>query len=83
MDHAKADDERRPLQAGLVPSIRRRRMLLVGGTAITTGVMCALVLLNVVSPEQASAVAVITASGTALVRAVAPDQQRRGAVTDD
>ncbi|WP_338484586.1 hypothetical protein VM636_13780 [Streptomyces sp. SCSIO 75703] len=83
MDHARADSERRPLQPGLAHAIRRRRLLLVGGIAMVSGVLCALVLLNAVSPEQASAVGVITASCTALVRTVIPDQQRDGAAIED
>ncbi len=82
MDHAKADSEGRPLQRGLARPARRRR-LLAGGIAMACGALCAVVLLNVVSPEQASAVAVIAASGTASVRAVLPGQQRGGAVVED
>ena len=83
MDHAKADDEGRPTQPGLAHPFRRRRLLLTGGIAMTWGALCALVLLNAVSPEQASAVAVIAASGTASVKAVAPGGRRGGAVAED
>lgn len=83
MDHAKADNEGRPLQPGLAPPLRRRRFLLAGGVAMTSALLCALVLLNAVSAEQASAVAVIVASGTASVRAVLDGQQRRGTVIED
>ncbi|MGW9116628.1 hypothetical protein ACWGRV_08250 [Streptomyces sp. NPDC055663] len=83
MDHAKADNEGRPLQPGLAPPLSRRRLLLAGGVAMASGLLCALVLLNVVSAEQASAVAVIVASGTASVRAVFAGQQRGGTVIED
>jgi transposase len=52
-------------QTGLAQPLLCRRFLLTGGIAMASGVRCALVLLNAVSPEQASAVAVIAASGTA------------------
>ncbi|MFB7216543.1 hypothetical protein [Streptomyces sp. NPDC056255] len=83
MDHAKADNEGRPLQPGSAPPLSRRRLLLAGGVAMASGLLCALVLLNVVSAEQASAVAVIVASGTASVRAVFAGQQRGGTVIED
>lgn len=83
MDHAKADNEGRPLQPALAQPLRRRRFLLTGGIAMASRVLCALVLLNAVSPEQASAVAVIAASGTASLKAVAPGQQRGGAMIED
>jgi hypothetical protein len=78
MDHATAEDDERPLQPGFAHPLRRRRLLLAAGITMASGVLCALVLLNVVSPEQASAVAVIAATGTASVRAVVPGQQRGG-----
>lgn len=83
MDHAKADNEGRPLQPGLPLPLRRRRLLLAGGLAMASSVLCGLVLLNVVSAEQASAVAVIVASGTASVRGVLAGQQRGGTVIED
>lgn len=83
MDHARADDEGRPLQPGLAHPFRRRRLLLAGGIAVVSGVLCALVLLNAVSPEQASAVAVIAASCTASVRAVVPGHQQGGRRVED
>ncbi|WP_141690002.1 hypothetical protein [Streptomyces sp. Ncost-T6T-1] len=83
MEHAKADNESRPLQPGLTPPLRRCRLLLAGGVAMAFGLLCALVLLNVVSAEQASAVAVIIASGTASVKAVFAGQQRGGTVIED
>lgn len=67
MDHAKADKEERPPQRGSARSVHRR-LLLASGVAVASGSLCAAVLLNVVSPEQASAVAVIAASGTASAR---------------
>jgi hypothetical protein len=57
--------------------------VLAGGIALASGGLCAAVLLNVVSPEQASAVAVIAASGTASVRAVVPGRHRGEAVIED
>jgi hypothetical protein len=57
--------------------------VLASGTALASGGLCAVVLLNVVSPEQASAVAMIAASGTASVRAVVPGRHRGEAVIED
>jgi hypothetical protein len=57
--------------------------VLASGIAAASGGLCAVVLLNVVSPEQASAVAVIAASGTASVRAVVPGQHRGEDVIED
>ncbi|MFC9285041.1 hypothetical protein [Streptomyces collinus] len=54
--------------------------MLASGIALASGGLCAVVLLNMVSPEQASAVAAIAASGTASVRAVAPGRHRGEAV---
>jgi hypothetical protein len=57
--------------------------VLASGIALASGGLCAVVLLNVVSPEQASAVAVITASGTASVRTVVPGRHRGEALIED
>lgn len=82
MDHARTDNRGCPLQRGFARPARRR-LVLACGIAMASGGLCAVVLLNVVSPEQASAVAVIAASGTASVRAVVPDRHRGEAVIEN
>jgi hypothetical protein len=82
MNHPKADNEGRPLQRGSARPARRP-LLLASGIALASGGLCTAVLLHMVSPDQASALAVIAASGTASVRAVVPGRHRGEAVIED
>jgi len=82
MDHATAGNGGSPLPSGLSRIMQRFRTLFVGCIVMSSGALCALVLLDAVAAEKASALVAVAVSGTASVRAALSGCQR-ASTTDE